>query len=35
MIEGSGFSIDQIHTGYAPGPRPMTFLYEGSARPNR
>ncbi|MFM0415922.1 class I SAM-dependent methyltransferase [Paraburkholderia aromaticivorans] len=35
MIEGSGFSVDQIRTGYAPGPKPMTFLYEGSARPNR
>ncbi|RKF35753.1 class I SAM-dependent methyltransferase [Paraburkholderia fungorum] len=35
MIESGGFSIDQIDTGYAPGPRPMSFLYEGSARPNR
>jgi SAM-dependent methyltransferase len=35
MIESGGFGIDQIHTGYAPGPKAMTFLYEGSARPNR
>lgn len=34
MIEGAGFSIDRIETGYIPGPRPMTFMYEGSARPN-
>jgi len=34
MIEGSGFRIDRIETGYIPGPKPMTFMYEGSARPN-
>ena len=34
MIEGAGFAIDRIETGYIPGPRPMTFMYEGSARPN-
>jgi ubiquinone/menaquinone biosynthesis C-methylase UbiE len=33
MIEGSGFRIDRVATGYMPGPKPMTFLYEGSARP--
>jgi SAM-dependent methyltransferase len=33
LIEGSGFRIDQIDTGYAPGPRFAAFLYEGSARP--
>jgi ubiquinone/menaquinone biosynthesis C-methylase UbiE len=33
MIEGAGFSIDRIETGYIPGPKPMTFMYEGSARP--
>src|SRR5258708_7206367 len=32
MIEGSGFRIDRIETGYIPGPKPMTFMYEGSAR---
>ena len=35
MIESGGFSIDQIDTGYALGPKPMSFLYEGSARPTR
>ena len=34
MIEGAGFRIDQIETGYLPGPKPMTFMYEGRARPN-
>ena len=33
MIEGAGFRIDRIETGYIPGPKPMTFMYEGSARP--
>ena len=34
MIEDAGFRVDRIETGYIPGPRPMTFMYEGSARPN-
>lgn len=34
MIEGAGFRIDRIETGYIPGPKPMTYMYEGSARPN-
>jgi ubiquinone/menaquinone biosynthesis C-methylase UbiE len=34
MIEAAGFRIDRIETGYMPGPKPMTFMYEGSARPN-
>jgi ubiquinone/menaquinone biosynthesis C-methylase UbiE len=34
LIEGAGFRIDRIETGYIPGPRPMTFMYEGSARLN-
>lgn len=33
MIETNGFKIGRIDTGYAPGPKPMTFFYEGSARP--
>jgi len=33
MIEAAGFDIDRIETGYIPGPKPMTFMYEGSARP--
>jgi ubiquinone/menaquinone biosynthesis C-methylase UbiE len=34
MIESSGFRIDRLDTGYIPGPKPMTFMYEGSARPS-
>jgi ubiquinone/menaquinone biosynthesis C-methylase UbiE len=33
MIEDAGFHIDRIETGYIPGPKPMTFMYEGAARP--
>jgi ubiquinone/menaquinone biosynthesis C-methylase UbiE len=33
MIEDAGFRVDRIETGYLPGPKPMTFMYEGSARP--
>lgn len=34
MIEDAGFRIDRIETGYIPGPKPMTFMYEGGARPD-
>lgn len=34
MIEEAGFRIDRIETGYIPGPKPMTFMYEGSAWPS-
>lgn len=33
MIEGGGFQVDRVETGYMAGPKPMTFMYEGSARP--
>jgi ubiquinone/menaquinone biosynthesis C-methylase UbiE len=33
MIESAGFRFDRLNTGYMPGPRIMTFMYEGSARP--
>jgi len=32
LIEEAGFHISQIRTGYMRGPRPMTFMYEGSAQ---
>jgi ubiquinone/menaquinone biosynthesis C-methylase UbiE len=32
MIEQSGFRLERIKTGYMPGPRPMSFIYEGSAQ---
>jgi len=31
LIENAGFAITQLETGYIPGPKPMTFLYEGLA----
>jgi ubiquinone/menaquinone biosynthesis C-methylase UbiE len=33
MIASAGFRIDRVEIGYMPGPKPMTFMYEGSARP--
>jgi ubiquinone/menaquinone biosynthesis C-methylase UbiE len=33
LIEGAGFRMEQLETGYMNGPKPMTFMYEGSARP--
>jgi ubiquinone/menaquinone biosynthesis C-methylase UbiE len=33
LISGAGFRIDRLDTGYIPGPKPMTFLYEGAASP--
>lgn len=31
LIEGGRFRIDRLETGYMPGPKPLTFMYEGSA----
>ena len=33
LVEDAGFRISKMETGYMPGPRPMTFIYQGSARP--
>ena len=33
LIEGAGFQFGRLETGYMRGPKPMTFMYEGSARP--
>ncbi len=33
LIRNAGFQIAQMETGYMPGPKPMTYTYEGSARP--
>jgi ubiquinone/menaquinone biosynthesis C-methylase UbiE len=33
LIEDAGFRFERIDTGYMLGPKPMTFMYEGSARP--
>jgi ubiquinone/menaquinone biosynthesis C-methylase UbiE len=31
LVEDSGFRIEQMKMGYMKGPKPMTFMYEGSA----
>ncbi len=31
LIADAGFRIETLETGYMPGPRVMTFLYEGAA----
>ena len=33
LLSDAGFRIEELKTGYIPGPRIMTFLYEGTARP--
>lgn len=33
LVESTGFSVDRLETGYAKGPKPMTFFYEGCAIP--
>jgi ubiquinone/menaquinone biosynthesis C-methylase UbiE len=32
LIEGACFRLERLETSYMPGPKPMTFMYEGSAR---
>jgi ubiquinone/menaquinone biosynthesis C-methylase UbiE len=34
LINGAGFQLERLDTGYMRGPKPMTFMYEGSARPH-
>ncbi|HEV2115059.1 MAG TPA: class I SAM-dependent methyltransferase [Terriglobales bacterium] len=33
LIVGAGFQITELTTSYLPGPRPMTYTYQGAARP--
>jgi ubiquinone/menaquinone biosynthesis C-methylase UbiE len=32
LVRDAGFTIDELRTEYVPGPRAMTFMYEGRAR---
>jgi ubiquinone/menaquinone biosynthesis C-methylase UbiE len=32
LIASAGFDIERVTTGYMKGPKPMTYMYEGSAR---
>lgn len=34
IIMRAGFRIERLDTGYMKGPKPMTFMYEGRARPD-
>ena len=33
MIKEAGFQIPELTTSYLPGPRPMTYTYQGVAQP--
>ena len=33
LVAGSGFAIKALRNEYLPGPRPMTYMYEGRATP--
>lgn len=33
LIVRAGFRIDRLETGYMKGPKPRTFMYEGTAEP--
>ena len=33
LLQSTGFRLSNLVTGYAPGPRPMAFMYEGQAEP--
>ena len=33
LLEDSGFGIERVEAGYMKGPKAMTFMYEGQARP--
>jgi ubiquinone/menaquinone biosynthesis C-methylase UbiE len=35
LIDDAGFRIERMDTSYMKGPRPLTFMYEGAARPGR
>ena len=35
LIRVAGFQIDAIETGYMKGPKPWTFMYQGSAKNER
>jgi ubiquinone/menaquinone biosynthesis C-methylase UbiE len=34
LIEGAGFRMHELLTGYMKGPKPLTFMYEGQATPS-
>lgn len=32
LVAGSGFTVEQLETGYQPGPKVASYLYQGLAR---
>jgi hypothetical protein len=35
LVRASGFTIGELRMEYVPGPRAMTFMYEGRAQKTR
>ena len=35
LIRAAGFQVDAVETGYMKGPKPWTFMYQGSAKNDR
>ena len=33
LVADTGFNVEQVENSYMPGPKPMAYMYEGSARP--
>jgi len=33
LIASAGFRVERLENSYVRGPRPLTYMYEGSARP--
>jgi ubiquinone/menaquinone biosynthesis C-methylase UbiE len=33
LLKDAGFAVERLATGYMAGPKPLTFMYEGVARP--
>ena len=33
LVEDAAFGVERLETGYMAGPKPMTYMYEGVARP--
>jgi ubiquinone/menaquinone biosynthesis C-methylase UbiE len=33
LVADAGFDVERLENSYMPGPKPMTYMYEGSARP--
>ena len=32
LVQAAGFHLDHLETGYATGPKPLAYLFQGSAR---